>query len=369
MQRQTKLNYHKNLPSVEPLVSIIIVNFNGGEMLMLCLKSVFDCKYKNIEVILVDNGSTDGSITLAEELFGERRNFKVVKLHKNIGFAQGNNLGVRYAIGKYIVFLNNDTVVDPWWLNELVKVMENDETIGAAQSKLLQLNNPKIFDSAGDFMDSYCLSFSRGHGEEDRGQYDQIEEIFSARGAAMIVRSNALRRIGLFDSLLFGSCEDIDLCWRLRLMGYRILYVPKSVVHHVVGATIKRLDATFTTFHQTKNTLIISLKNKDLKELILHPSIIPTIGAMILDIINRKNPKLFIARLRAIMWCLVKLREICQRRLQTQNMKNQPTVNDAILKSSLIAITRCFIYSFKFGSQGHKLYFSYLITKHMKKWQ
>lgn len=356
----------RNVHTTQPLVSVVIVNFNGGEMLIRCLKSVFDSKYEPIEIILVDNKSTDDSVAIAEKLFGERQNFKVVKLSRNVGFAQGNNVGVKYCRGKYIVFLNNDTIVDPLWLDRVVEVMERDSNIGAVQSKLLQLGNPRLLDSAGDFIDSYCLSFKRGYGEEDRGQYDQIEEIFSARGAAMTVRADVLRDVGLFDSALFGSCEDIDLCWRIWLRGYRVLYVPQSIVYHVGGATKKKLNHSFITFHQTRNVLIMSLKNKDMMELILHPSIIPTIGAMILDIIKRRNPKLFTARLKAIVFFLKEMRRIYRKRLRVQKMKKHK-IEKIILKSNLTAIILNFLYSLKFGSEkAHRLYFSLLMTKHSK---
>jgi len=354
----------RNTRTMKPLVSIVIVNFNGGEMLIRCLKSVFDSKYEPIEIILVDNKSIDGSVAVAEKLFGQRQNFKVVKLPRNVGFAQGNNVGVKYCRGKYIVFLNNDTIVDPFWLDKLVEVMEKDENVGVAQSKLLQLNNTQLFDSAGDFIDSYCLSFKRGYGEEDHGQYDRIEEVFSARGAAMIVRVDVLRDVGAFDPDLFGSCEDLDFCWRVRLKGYKVLYVPQSIVYHVGGAASKKLDHGFITFHQTKNVLIASFKNKDTRELILHPSIIPIIGAIILDIIKRKNSKLFIARLKAIAYFLKKVRKIYRNRLRVQKTKIHSTAENIILKSNLTAITLNFLYSLKFGSErGHRLYFSLLMTK------
>ena len=354
----------QNMHTAKPLVSIVIVNFNGGEMLIQCLKSVFNSKYEPIEVILVDNKSTDGSVAIAEKLFSEKPNFKVVKLPRNVGFAQGNNVGIRYCKGKYIVFLNNDTVVDPLWLDKLVEVMEKDESVGVAQSKLLQLNNTPLFDSTGDFIDSYCLSFRRGYGEEDHGQYDRIEEVFSARGAAMIVRAYVLREVGAFDPDLFGSCEDIDLCWRVRLRGYKVLYVPQSIVYHVGGAASKKLDYGFITFHQTKNVLIMSFKNKDARELILHPSIIPVIGAIILDIIKRKNLKLFIARLKAIVYFLKEMQKIYRNRLRTQKMKLHSTAENFILKSNLTAIILNFLYSLKFGPErAHKLYFSLLMTK------
>jgi len=245
--------------------------------------------------------------------------------------------------------------------------MEFDKNIGVAQSKILQLKPSKVFDSTGDFIDSYCLSFMRGHGEEDRGQYDEVDEIFSARGAAMIIRLDVLRTTGLFDSDFFGSYEDVDLCWRIRLRGYKVVYVPQSIVYHSGSATLRKLDFSFITFHQTRNLLNLSLKNKDFWELILHPLIIQIVGALILDLFKRKNPKIFLARFKAMLCFLKDLKKTYEKRIQIQKIKKQSTVKNALLNSNMTYITRGFLYSLKFGSEkGFKLYFSLLLLKNLK---
>ena len=153
-----------------PLVSVIILNYNGKRFLNKCLTSVLNSNYSNVEVILVDNASTDDSIKLVKESFGHSPVLIIVKNSTNLGFAAGNNVGLSCSKGKYVVFLNNDTVVEPNWLIELVGVMETNAKIGAAQSKLLSLHNKNFFDSAGDFIDYYGIPIRRGSwGEEDKG--------------------------------------------------------------------------------------------------------------------------------------------------------------------------------------------------------
>ncbi len=155
--------------STQPMVSIVILNFNGKKFLNQCLDSVLQSDYRNFEVILVDNASTDGSIELVQKNFHQHSNLRIVTNGTNLGFAEGNNIGARAATGKYVVFLNNDTEVDPEWLQELLIVVESDKTVGAAQSKLLLLARAraKTIDSAGDFVNCYGKGWMRGC--EERG--------------------------------------------------------------------------------------------------------------------------------------------------------------------------------------------------------
>jgi GT2 family glycosyltransferase len=179
------------------MISIVILNFNGKKFLDECLSSVLKSNYPDFEVIFVDNASTDGSVEFVQSNFRGYSNLRIIRNNRNLGFAEGNNVGAKVAKGEYVVFLNVDTKVDPNWLKELVTAMESDESIGAAQSKLLQFDGRTI-DSAGDFINFYGFGWMRGHGEIDRGQFNKIDEIFSARGAAMIVRKKSFRRSWIF---------------------------------------------------------------------------------------------------------------------------------------------------------------------------
>lgn len=308
------------------LISIIIINFNGKRFLENCLRSVLTSNYTNFEVIIVDNASTDGSIELIQEKF-QYNNLKIVKTGLNLGFAEGNNLGAKMAKGKYVVFLNNDTEVDKNWLKELVKVMESDKSIGAAQSKLL-LFDRKTIDSAGDFINSYGYGWMRGVGEEDIGQYNETDEIFSARGAGMIVKKNILKSVDYFDSDFFMVCEDIDLCWRIRLKGYKIIFVPASIIYHFGSGTRKIFQMTSQSYYyNVRNILITLIKNTAISTMftsVIKRTIIEVIQFLFsLPYSSKRGYNL--CRLQALLWNLLNFRFVYLKRIRTQLLKNKVT--------------------------------------------
>lgn len=306
-----------------------------------CLTSVLNSSYPDFEVILVDNGSKDGSVELIENMFRSDRRLKILKLRKNIGFAAGNNVGIAHCTGNYIVFLNNDTIVEKNWLCELVKIMEKNNDIGAVQSKLLKMDNPKILDSAGDFVDYYGSVYSRGKGENET-HYDQLDKIFSARGAAMMVKSNVLKEVGSFDPTFFMIYEDVDLCWRINLKGYKIFYVPKSIVYHFSEATTVKLNNKFPLFHRTKNWLMLMLKNRELKALIRYNPLISLLGTMTLDLLKRRDPESLLTRLRAVVWVIQNLPQIWSKRLFIQKILKtaQSTENRLLIKNDFASLTK-----------------------------
>jgi len=319
------------------------VNHNGSKYLANCLKSVRNSSYDPFEIIFVDNASTDDSIVIVQELFKNDR-ITIVRNPSNLGFAKGNNMGARYAKGDYLVFLNNDTEVEPCWLNELVKKMESDPRIGVAQSKLLQLGCPQdrqIFDSTGDFIDFYGVGIRRGAGQVDQSQYENIEEVFSARGACMIVRRRIIKDVGLFDGDFFMGFEDVDLCWRIRLKGYKVMYVPKSVVYHKGSGTPSNIRA----FHDQKNVFLLMMKNYDIFNLVLHlpPHLIFTLGAFVLDIFYRRTLVLALRKLRVVSFLLLNLRHIMTKRYIIQYLiRRVPDreIKKMMLQSNLALYTR-----------------------------
>jgi GT2 family glycosyltransferase len=254
-----------------PSVSVIIVNYNNKKFLEKCIGSVFRSNYPNFEVVFVDNASKDGSVDFVKERFGSKSSLTIVQNSENLGFAEGNNAGMRHAAGKYFVLLNNDTEVDKNWLLELISVMESDQNIAAAQCKLISANVPEILDNAGGFIDRLGFSVERGANEEDQGQYDKEDEIFYAKGAGFAVRRCVLNEIGSFDKDYFLYFEETDLCWRIWLRGYRIVFVPKSLVYHYgfgsILVTKPRKNLTFE-YHNTKNQIMTLLKNYELSNLV-----------------------------------------------------------------------------------------------------
>ena len=316
-----------------PTVSVIILNFNGKEFVENCLKTVLDTDYPDFEVITVDNASTDGSIELIEKSFGTDSRVKIVRNKENLGASGGKNVGIKVAKGKYIALLDNDTKVDPSWLKELVKVMEADPKVGSAQSKLLQMDDPKYFDSAGDFMDYYGFTFCRGMGGEDKGQYDRVEEIFSARSAAMIIRRDVSKEVGMFDPKFFFGLVDVDLGWRVRLAGYEVVFVPKSIVYHKCTRTA-RISYTLM-YYNLKNCFAMLTKNYSFKNLVKYGSarILMEIGVAVRSLCLHKNGRA-IAVFRAILWNLVKFPHIWKQRLKVQHILRK--VSDEYLMERVI---------------------------------
>ena len=337
-----------------PLVSVVILNYNGRRFIETCLESMLNGTfYSNFEVILVDNASTDRSIELVRRRFERDPRLIIVRNNKNLGFAEGNNVGVRYARGEYIVFLNSDTVVDNNWLIELVNVMNSNRIIGAAQSKLLLLRQVEYLDSAGDFIDYYGLPIRRGGGwkEKDHGQYDHIEEIFSARGAAMMVRRSVISEVELFDPKFFLSYEDIDFCWRARLRGYKVVFVPKSVVYHLGEASSPPADSPQKIFHMTKNHIATMLKNGSTRSLEKYNPLCLITLFMIIDLI-KCMPISFMVRIKAIVWIIRNFKYVWRERVKTQiyiRKCRDEMVMKYMLKTNFASLFLLFVNVYKYG--------------------
>jgi GT2 family glycosyltransferase len=246
----------------QPSVCIIIVHYKGLDILKKCLESVFSTNYRNFQVTLVDNGSNDGSNEFVARFYD--RKIRLIRSDVNLGFVAGNNLALRQVSADYIVLLNDDVIVDPGWLVELVYEAEEDRSIGACQPKLRSLQDPKYFEyngACGGMLDIYGVPLTRGRifdlAEKDSGQYDKTAEIFWASGAALFLRDSVIREVGLLDEMFYAHMEEIDLCWRMRLAGYRVLSVPKSTVYHLGGGTM--LPEKF--YLKQRNNLITIIKN------------------------------------------------------------------------------------------------------------
>jgi GT2 family glycosyltransferase len=215
-------------------VSVVVPNWNGSSYLPACLESLRRQAYRERDVILVDNGSSDDSVQLVRRRFPETR---IVCLPENLGFARAVNAGIEAATGEYVAFLNNDAEAAPGWLEELVACMERHPAAAAVSSKMLQRQDPRLLDDAGDMMTRYLRAYPRGRGEEDSGQYDEEMEVFAASGGASLWRAKVVRELGLFDEDLFAYYEDVDLSFRARLAGYECWYAPRAVVLHEGGAS------------------------------------------------------------------------------------------------------------------------------------
>jgi GT2 family glycosyltransferase len=240
----------------EPLVSVIVVNFNGLRYLDACLSSLMAQTYGSFEVILVDNGSGDGSAEHAKKNFPRVR---VIETGENLGFASANNIGIRAAGGEFIATLNNDTEVSPAWLEELVGAMSPGD-VGMCASKMLRMDDHTIIDSTGIMVSRSGACWDRGMFERDEGQYETVEEVFGPCAGAALYRKRMLDEAGLFDDDFISYMEDTDLAFRCRLAGWKCLYVPKAVVYHVHGGTAGYVSP-YTVYYGNRNIVWYPLKD------------------------------------------------------------------------------------------------------------
>ena len=238
-------------------VTVVIPNWNGERFLPACLESVRRQSFEDFDTVLVDNGSTDGSVALVSQDFSEVR---VLPLGENRGFSAAVNAGIRTSHTEYVALLNNDTETDQGWLEALVRAAEVHPEAGSFASKLVDFNDRRILDGAGDVLRRSGLPYRLGHGEPDCGQYAEAAFVFGACAGAALYRRSMLDEIGLFDEDFFANCEDGDLSFRAQLAGYRCLYVPESVVYHMGSATFGKRSPTATRLG-TRNSLCLLVKN------------------------------------------------------------------------------------------------------------
>jgi len=215
-------------------VSALVINWNGKPHLEVCLRSLLGQTLPGIEVVLVDNASTDDSLQLARRDFGA--SLRIVALAENRGYAGGLNAGIAAARGRYLFALNNDTEVDAGCLAALVEAADRHPNTGMLSPKILSFDDRRIIDNVGHLLYADGLSRGRGRLETDHGQYEREEEIALPSGCAMLLRRAMLADIGMFDEDLFAYCDDTDLGLRGRLAGWRCVYVPAAVVYHKYSA-------------------------------------------------------------------------------------------------------------------------------------
>ena len=220
-----------------PSVAIVILNWNGKNFLEQFLPSVLSSVYENKRVIVADNASTDDSVAFVKANFPE---VEIIINNSNEGFAKGYNTALKQVQSDYYVLLNSDVEVTANWITPVIELMESDAAITACQPKLLAYKNKSLFEYAGasgGWLDTFGYPFSRGRVfdvcEEDKGQYNDAQPCFWASGAALFVKASAYHEMGGLDEYFFAHQEEIDLCWRMQLAGYKVYVQPASVVYHV----------------------------------------------------------------------------------------------------------------------------------------
>lgn len=242
-------------------ISIIIVNYNGNDLILDCLKAIEKQHVMDFEVIIVDNASRDNSLDEIENFLAEHpltRPVKIIPLSRNAGFAGGNLAGLGYSEAEYIALLNNDAVPDERWLGNLVEVMEGCADIGICASKIIDARTNRI-DSACDGYATSLKGYKRGEGEDSR-RYDTQEHVFGACAGAALYRRTMIEQIGFLDEDFFLIQEDTDLNFRAQLAGWKVAYVPTAVVYHKVRSSIGHMS-DMAVYYALRNSEFVRIKN------------------------------------------------------------------------------------------------------------
>ncbi len=259
------------------VISVIIVNYNGGELIRHSIECLMKQTYEDFEVIVVDNASGDHSVQLIQDTFPSVR---LIKHKNNSGFSGGNILGLKQAKGDYIALLNSDAFPEPNWLESLLEGIQSDKAIGICASKLI-IDGTDLIDSAGDGCTTASRAYKQGE-NEPHSDYNKMKNVFGACGGAVLYRRSMIDKIGFFDEDFFIIYEDADLNFRAQLAGWKCLYVPKAVVHHRVRSTIGQ-DSPLAVFYSNRNTDLMWIKNMPFPLMLryLHHKIISEIGSFI----------------------------------------------------------------------------------------
>lgn len=316
--------------SATPLVSVIVLNYNGQQFLKTCFDSLLRSDYPEIELILADNASTDDSLAFMRQHYPT---VTLVETGSNAGYSGGYNFAVPRANGRYAVLLNNDVEVTPGWLQPLVAEMEANPRVAACQPKIRHLINRDEFEYAGasgGFIDRYGFPFLRGRVldtiETDSGQYDDRRDLFWASGAALMVRVSDYAAAGGLDADFIHHMEEIDLCWRWLLTGHTLSVVPESMIYHFAGGTIKP-DSYMKMYWNHRNSIIMLCKNYSAGNL---ARVLPVRMVLDLVLILKSLVTLDFKRLLAVpmayLWLLGHLPLLWRKRREVQAVR---TVTDS----------------------------------------
>jgi GT2 family glycosyltransferase len=287
----------------DPLISIVIVNYNGKKFLQNCILSVLKTNYSHFEVILVDNASIDASLDSIRDIIRANSKLKVVESEKNLGFGGGNNVGYSYSSGKYIVFLNNDTVVNPDWLTPLVNVLKNDQTIGLAQSIVLTIDGKKVQTGGWLYSDYLVLLHSIVKDESGDVTLKSVFEVPVASGTAMIIKRELISEIGLFDSSIFFY-DDTLLSFKVWLANKRVVTVSNSRIRHIGGGSAWNSEFASYNFLRAKICLLFDVHYRftDLTKALFVNSVSLLMNSFL--VLQKKNFKPLIGTANAILWSI-----------------------------------------------------------------
>ena len=241
------------------LISIIVLNYNAGELLLNCINSLKKSTYQNIEILVVDNISSDGSHTKCKKQFPD---IKLIQNRKNLGYCGGNNVGIKEAKGEFIVILNPDTIVEENWLDEMFNAF-NEFGDGLYQPKIISLNESDIIQSTGNMIHAFGFGFARDKGKKIIEKKEEIEKIGYASGTCLFTTKKVLEKVGLLDEFIFLYHDDLDLGWRAAQIGINSYYVPKSKIFHAESYSLKWSAKKFYWLERNRKYCLKTHYSKD----------------------------------------------------------------------------------------------------------
>jgi GT2 family glycosyltransferase len=302
-----------------PLASVIVPNWNGILHLPVCLDALRAQTYPNVETVLVDNGSTDGSQALVADQYPEVR---LVALDHNLGLTGGNNAGFRTAAGEILISLNNDTEAEPGFVEAMVAALQDHREAGMAAAKMRLFDRRDLLHSAGDGYALDGIPYNRGVWQRDEGQFDEPGWIFGGCGGAVAYRRAMLDEVGLFDESFFMYCEDVDLNWRAQLAGWRCWYTPEAVVYHKLSATG---GGPIASYYTGRNTLWVIAKDYPGTLLRQHwPRVLRAQWSVTRDALHAWRGEAARARLRGQIAGLLGWARMMKKRRAIQGMRRVP---------------------------------------------
>ncbi len=300
-----------------PLISIIVVNYNGKKWLPACLSSLKYQTYPKYEVILVDNHSSDGSVKYVKANFPK---VKIVINSSNLGFATGNNIGASIALGDYLVLLNNDTRVPPDYLTNFHEAFAAIPNLAIAQSQIILMAKSRVIDSCGSFWTLSTNQYYFGNGKSSLlSIYQTSRPVFSVKGASVMIKKDVINKTGLFDDDFWCYYEETDFCHRAWIAGYECWYWPNTYVHHALGSTSLTFPNSLIQYHNFKNKLNSLLKNLEIKTLIYELPIFLILNLLVsIFWLFQRKPKHFLAMCQSLLWNIKEFPHTLSKRILIQ---------------------------------------------------
>jgi len=313
-------------------VAVVVINYNGKHYLRECFESLKNQTYSDYDAHVIDNGSVDGSVEYVKEHFPW---VKIIAFKENLGFAKAYNEAIKAVDADLVALLNNDTRVDRKWLQELINAIQEDKLIAAVGSKILLYDSPQLLNHAGAKITPIGGGFDIGLYRRDEKEYNIKKQVGAVCGAAMLVKKDLFIKIGGFDEDFFAYFEDVDFCWRTWLHGYRVSYIPTSVVFHKFGGSWGR-SSPKKVFLGEKNRLSSMIKNFELINLMRGLLLTIPLNVMKIIIYSRnRTPNMVLSIIKADLWIFKNIRRIFYKRRITQ--RNRVVKDSSLFELGVIA--------------------------------